>query len=945
MKSKKSRRSNRRVVSGTTNYQSLETRRLLATASYNAGALIVDFGSANDSAIVDVNGSGNVTVNGNDQISVDDTPTTVAASSVDFFVAYGTADVGQDLSLVATLPELERIDIADVDVISLQGDYDVDSVSLTGATVISQSAGSALMVSGLTTIGATGNVSLGSVANDFGDRVSVIGNDVLLREANSIQLGTVTTTGNFQVEASHIGSLLSPIVVAGDTTFSAVDGVSMLESSIDTHNLTVYSSDDFSNVGMHELIVSGDLSLTGGSVSGRATWTVSGNTTVTSIGLRDLTGDAIALGGVDISTTDYTVSAPFGDVVLGDATASGDTSVEGLRIRIEPTGGSGGESDGLASSNGDGATFSVDGATTIMATAFLDAENATINSNDLTIVTSFTDVILGTATTVTGDLMISSGGMVEGGTVSVGGSAEIDSVRDIALNLIADGNSRLESGGDILLEGLSSDSATLIADGAVANLDNAALVIQNNLTIEADSASLGDMSNDSFTATRIKATVDNALEIEQESNVRLLNISAGSLAVSSTGTITNRNDATIDVVGDAEFSGTNITIGQTVEDTFNAGRLSFNASNTVQITENSATEIFSANTAHIVAINTEGDLTDDDNASIDVAFSTLFEGANVTIGDSATDSFNTRTLSFSSPGHVDVSQDSRIFLTNANDSNQLSLSTPVSVLDSPTTQVNVAGEVSFDTPYLNLGDSDSDQFNAGSVSFNTSDTVNLTEDSNTVFSGNSDVRLAIIHAGGSLSTAVNASVQATSASLYATDDILLGTEAGDFVDIDRLQFNSPEDVTVEQDDSLYFFGNNTAKNLTLLADGAIGDSGTASFSIADHTWLGGNTIWIGEKSTDTFNTGTLTFVATGNVVIGEDSLMMIRGNNTAYNLTLTASSVIADDDNAETVVQKFATFTADSVYIGDSLTDCFEIVDGPTNFEVNAITSSVTVGC
>jgi hypothetical protein len=259
--------------------------------------------------------------------------------------------------------------------------------------------------------------------------------------------------------------------------------------------------------------------------------------------------------------------------------------------------------------------------------------------------------------------------------------------------------------------------------------------------------------------------------------------------------------------------------------------------------------------------------------------------------------------------------------------------------------VNVAGEISFNTPYMKLGDNATDQFNAGSISFNSSNTVNLVEDSDTVFSGNSDVRLAIIESLGRMSNAADASIDITSSMLTAADGINLGTQSGDFIDIDRLQFDSPADVTIDYDDSLYFYGNNIADSLNLITAGAIGDSGTASFLVNENTTLTGSSIWLGEQSSDSFNTGTLTFQASGNVIIGEDSSMMIRGNNSAFNLTLSSSSEIADDDAAQILVHKFARFTADNVIIGDTVTDCFHLVDGSTSFEVNAIASNVVVGC
>lgn len=935
----------RNSIGRSSQYQSLEHRRLLATSAFfNSGSLVVNFGAASDVAVVDVNESGNVTVNGSDQINVAGNESTVSAADVARFLSNGTSDLGQHLTLVGSLPTLSFINTTDVRLVSFQGSYGVDSLEISGAGTVSQSLSSALSVASETNIESTGDVSLSSASNDFGGRLNVTGNSVSVRDSNDLTLGPVTARGDLTIEASTVDSLFAPIVVSGNTSISVVDSMSTLMSPIETSNLTINASHHYSGVFLDNVNVRGDFDVSAASISGTNNWSVSGDTTVSSIALRGFLGDNVNLSDVDISTTDFNVSGPNGDVILGDATVRGNSTISGLRITAEQSA----EDDlpgGAASSNAGGATISVNGSTTVSTQGSFDAANATINSDDLTIVSRFTDVILGTATTVIGDLDITTGGKVDAGSVTVGGDANIDAVGDVSINLVADGNVKLESEGSIALAGLSGNSATLTANESIENIANATINVGSTLSINAGSASFGNMAGDSLVAARMTATVENDLVIEQDSNVRLLNVAAGNFTVSSTGTISNRNDATIEIDGDASFSGTNVTIGHTENDTFNASRLSFNAKNAVQIDENSSTEIFESNSARTVNLKSSGNLTDDDNAVIDIAFSTFFEAANATIGDTATDQFKSRTLTFSSPGHMNISQDSRIFLTNSSVADRLTLATPVSVLDSPTTQIDVAGEVSFSSPYLNLGDRATDRFDAGSVSFNESNTVNLTENSDTVFSGNNDVRLAIIRSAGSISNLANASIEATSSSLFADGNIELGSQADDHLDIDRLRFNSPANVTIHQDDSLYFFGSNTAKNLTLFASGAIGDSATASFNVADRTSFSGSAIWIGEGENDTFNTGTLTVLATGSVIIGEDSLMLLEGTSTAFNLTLTAESVIADDDHAQITVQNFATFTSESVTIGDSETDCFSIVAGSDQLLVNAVTSNVIVDC
>ena len=531
------------------------------------------------------------------------------------------------------------------------------------------------------------------------------------------------------------------------------------------------------------------------------------------------------------------------------------------------------------------------------------------------------------------------------GRTEATGEANVTAGLNIQADIIAAGKVRLSAGNDIYLEGLVGDAATLHAAEAITNTSGAVIDIQNTFTIAAESASLGTKPSDTVRTARITADVFNGLEIEQDSNVRLMNVSAGELSVVSTGSITNRADVTIDVPGDVLLSATNIVIGQTATDTFNAGRLSFQSPNIVRVSENSSTEIFGNNAARLLVLESDGDITDDLNAAVDIAFSTMFKAGNVTVGETSTDSFNSRTLSFESPGHVDVTQDSRIFLTNVNQSAQLTLASPVSILDSPTAQLDVTGGVSFEVPYINVGDMPSDSVNVGNVNFGTIDRVNFSEDSDTVLSGNSDVRQAIVRTAGSLSNEANASFSADTAVLLAGDAITLGVHADDFLDLDRVRFEATATVTIDQNDSVFMFGNNTAENLRLIANGPIGDSDTAVLQVNDHAWFTGTSIRLGEQASDEFNVGRLTFEANGNVVIGESSSVLLSGINSAFRLELTANGDIEDEALAETVARKSVTFRASEVTVGEVETDCFDIDDGPSNLLVIAPVSTIVFGC
>ena len=117
-------------------------------------------------------------------------------------------------------------------------------------------------------------------------------------------------------------------------------------------------------------------------------------------------------------------------------------------------------------------------------------------------------------------------------------------------------------------------------------------------TFTANSVTLGDSATDVVNFNRIKGTVTDQMEINEDSTVILLDVSAQDLTVRTPHGIYDGNATTISVVGNATFEGkSHVQVGDNGTDTFNAGSVTVRSLGHVSLFENSSMMIVGENNA------------------------------------------------------------------------------------------------------------------------------------------------------------------------------------------------------------------------------------------------------------------------------------------------------------------------------------------------------------
>jgi len=307
------------------------------------------------------------------------------------------------------------------------------NLSLKSGTVTQSGA---WVVPGTTTVSSSGShVTLNNTSNDFGGAVSVTGVNVTLVDANAIDLGASTVTGNYEVTATAGGGITDSGVlnITGTSTFTAADGQSILldESSTFRSEVTFASGGTLANLTIND---STDFDL-----AETASLTLTGNLVVESSGSITQSGN-LTIGG----TSSFTTSSTNETITLNDVSST-NAFTGALTL----------------SSTGANAHVIIDNGTTA-----LDIASASVGGN-LTLISGAT------------------AGITDSGTVTVGGNlVAITDANNGVINMI-----NLAVDGSISLTTHGAGNATIINDAA---LDFSTTTVGGDLTATATTLNISD---------------------------------------------------------------------------------------------------------------------------------------------------------------------------------------------------------------------------------------------------------------------------------------------------------------------------------------------------------------------------------------------------------------------------------------------------------------------
>ena len=553
---------------------------------------------------------------------------------------------------------------------------------------------------------------------------------------------------------------------------------------------------------------------------------------------------------------------------------------------------------GVGGRVGDGTSgrLRVDGQTTILAnnnSVVLD--NATNNFNDVRVTTG------GTARSVT----------------------------------LADVNSLNFTGVDI-----TGDLTVNAVNGTVSDSPGTTIRVIGDGDFTAANVLLGG-TGDETRFQRTSFNVSSVVNVQEDDNTLLGDVTAGSLRLASNGRILDGLTTQINVSGLAElFGNAGVRLGDNGVDVFNAGTVNFQSNGQVSINEDSAINIVGTNTARSMNLRSKASITDDDNATINVQFQSGFTAQSVRIGDTDTDQFNSNSIYFFTEGRFDLSEDSdTLVIEEKNFAQSMRLRSSGQITDEAVARMTITNLAEFDAESAIIGDVGSDFFTAGSIQFDADTQFRLTENNDTNILGTNRAQNSIITSVGNLSNSDNADIVVTNNASFRGNSINVGNQTGDNAQFGSLTFITPNvgianppagfaSVNITEDDSTVFGGNSragqaadttanpaiigTTGNVRIQSGGNITDGSNSSVNVTGNmrmTTANNGNITVGDSGVangvafdSTFNTGSLTIDTdgTGNARIFEDSNIFLVGNTQA-------NSLLLDADNGQATITDSAT--------------------------------------
>jgi len=318
------------------------------------------------------------------------------------------------------------------------------------------------------------------------------------------------------------------------------------------------------------------------------------------------------------------------------------------------------------------------------------------------------------------------------------------------------------------------------------------------------------------------------------------------------------------------------------------------------VTDTNDVTLIGVETSGNFTLKASGEIDDARNTYIDVARDAFFTANSVKLGDHVEDSTNFFRSGFEVSGHVEVHEDSNTVLLSS-DVGSMTIHSDGGILDGQRTQINVDGRAQlFGSNRVRLGEGDGNRFDAGFVEFRSNGQVRISENSTLKFVGDSSASNAVLSSEGNITNVNNTAINVDGPVSFQAANVVVGTRTGDTFNAGTITFRSNAGsnalVRVSEDSNTVISGTSQTRVLQLTSSGSITDSPTSDLNVTGNSHLkttDGGRIVLGDSGHDSdgafdsvFETRTLTVESDGNVVVEEDTDVILKGQNRANSMTL-----------------------------------------------------------
>ncbi len=512
--------------------------------------------------------------------------------------------------------------------------------------------------------------------------------------------------------------------------------------------------------------------------------------------------------------------------------------------------------------------------------------------------------------------------------------------------------------------GSANISAEFLTMGASANIE-----ILNDAVFDVDSMQMGVGGSNTFRSGRLSINAAGNAFVWQNAPVVLFSSnSAANLDLIVEGSISNAEDAVIEVNGITSFQSTSgINIGNRSNDEFNTGSVQFFAANTVSIAEDSDMLVTGRqNTSSWLRLRALGTITDADDAYIFVneraRLVSLGSGpgtTGVSLGDSDDDFFVAGSISFDVVhGVFDLKLNSSVLFVSAdgfaNRASSLHVEAMGNIDNEAETAMDVEMNARFRASNIRLGDQPGDRMQFGSTTLTAGMDVELYQENSILFTERSFVGGDFVaDTAGSIHDDGNSRLTVLGTATLRGSAITLGNSAppdgpgeeGNVFRAGLLAFYSEADVNITEMGDIVLTGSlhhanvlrlNAVANMSAMIPeaGDISNLAGATLEVFSNLFVRAEgDIVLGADANDSIQFDNLNFSSPGIVDISaifEDpnEAFFIFGfgdqRNTAAELILTTNVDVRSGTDTVLVVDDVVRMSALSITLGepDSEEDC-----------------------
>ncbi len=473
---------------------------------------------------------------------------------------------------------------------------------------------------------------------------------------------------------------------------------------------------------------------------------------------------------------------------------------------------------------------------------------------------------------------------------------------------------------------VQADSLKLTSTGSITNLANAELKITNNASFNGASVKVGFEAGDSVHLGSLSAVTTGATEVSEDSSMLLTGtVQAASIRLVSSSSITNADNSTVDVSGNASLSGSSVNLGFAVGDTVQLGSFSANTTGATELSEDSSTLIENTVQAGSLKIVSTGSITNAAGATVTVSGNASFSGTSLNLGFAGGDNVQLGSLSANMTGAAELSEDSSTLLESTVQAASLRIVSTAAITNAANSGISITGNASFSGASLSVGFAAGDTVQLGSLSTSTTGAAELSEDSGTLLQASVQANSLRIVSTGTIANLANTSVSVTGNASFEGTDVILGFEMGDSVALGSFSSNTTGATELSENDATLLASTVQATSLLILSHGAISNAASSTVDVAGNASFNGASLNLGFANNDTVQLGSFSATTTGAAELSENDDSLVEGSVQANSLRIDSTGSITNAGNSSVNVAGNASFNGTSLNLGFASGDSVQL--------------------